>query len=400
MSPDARPEAGTASPRLRFRYGPATVDVAAAPSTLAWLEEFLAPAFEVGPPGAEPAAHEVVVEASDDAFARLSASLAAAPASRVEAWTLDGSFGTLASWRDAEGRTWAADVDYGAFLGVDPLARRVRLVTGRDGVDARLTLMRAVRELATAEALRAGRLPLHASAFRLGGGVVLAAGPKRSGKSSLLVHALDRGGAVVGNDRAFVDVDAARVEARGMPTIVMLRDGTLGLFPRLEEAFEAARFDRGRTLLECAPGVERPEPVRGQGFDRPGITTAQLARLCGAPLDPGGPVDALLFPRLEPSARGLALEPLDGASARAAAARSLLVPSRPTRAASLLAPGPRAVVVDPEVETARLARLVERVPAFACPLGPDAYGHDLRAALAEALSATGARRPPAPRRGT
>jgi hypothetical protein len=196
-----------------------------------------------------------------------------------------------------------------------------------------------------------------------------------------------------------------------MPTIVMLRDGTLELFPGLARAYEAARYDRSRTLAECAPGVPRAAPRAGAGFDRPGISPAQFCRLLGARMAAAAPVRALLFPVVAPDARGLALEALSADAARAVLGRSLLKPGHPTRLSALFAPcatravpapahapahapvhapgrapvGAGPLEVAPALEAERCARLVARVPAFAVRLGPDAYARHLGPVLASAL---------------
>src|SRR5262249_3781045 len=157
----------------------------------------------------------------------------------------------------ASGRTWVRDPHTAVVHAVDAPVHEVLVAARRAGGRSRVALMRAVRELATSALLRAGHLPVHRAAFADRDRAVLSCGPQHSGKTSLLVHALARGSDFLSNDRVFVDLARAPA-ATPMPTIVMLRNGTLSHFPRLRAAFERARFDRARTVRECDPRIERP----------------------------------------------------------------------------------------------------------------------------------------------
>jgi hypothetical protein len=366
--------------RLRLRFDSLVIEVASEDrAAIAWLEEFLAPAFQVIRRDRKAPDHEVVFRISPAEHADLHCRLESASLKGLEGFTLDGSFTRHRGWR-SKGRTWVHAEDHDTFFGVAPRARSVVVVAGSDGGGPRVALMRVVRELATVAMQRLGRLPVHGAAFRHDGRAVLVCGPKRSGKTSLLVHALKCGGAFLSNDRVFVGVDAPP-RALPMPTIVMLREGTLDRFGDLRDAYDRARFDRGRTLAECAPGVARPDPRAGKGFDRPGVSPAQLCRLLGAPMRGAAPVGMLLFPRIDRRATGIALTRLSADAARRALARSLLKPSHPTRLSEVFAPGGRRRVVSPAAEAERVRRLVGAVPAYACRLGPDAFEVDLRAVL-------------------
>jgi hypothetical protein len=245
---------------------------------------------------------------------------------------------------------------------------------------ARVALLRVVRELFTVACHRAGLLPLHAAAFVTGGGAVLVCGAKRAGKTSVLVHALERGARFLSNDRVWIRLGDAP-HALPMPTIVMLRDGTLERFPSLCGAFERERFDRSRTIAECAPDVERPAPRAGAGFDRPGISPAQLCALLGCEASPGAPLRALVFPEIDPEESGLSLARLPQESALPRLQVGLLKPCDPTRLSEIFAGRGGREPVDARVERSRCAELLRRVPAFACRLGPDAYSGDLPAAV-------------------
>jgi hypothetical protein len=361
-----------------------------------WLAEFLAPAFGAGAPHANPAEWRVRLTVSEDRYDELCATLEGAPRDEIEGFGFDGSFSRHRWFSDEQGRTWAHDGRWVLFFGVDASARSVRVIA-RDRTDrARLGLMRVVRELATAALSSRGRLPVHGAAFGMNGSAVLICGPKRAGKTTLLVHALQSGGTFLSNDRVFVDT-AGPPRAQPMPTIVMLREGTLKHHAGLAAAFTEARFDRSLTLAECAPGVPRPEPRGPAGWKLRGISPAQLCRLTGAPMRGRAPVGLLLFPTIDPTVEGLVIEPLDPRTARSLLERSLMKPCHPTRHSPLFAPHLSGAPLDPAVETDRCRRLVEAVPARTCRLGPDAYRGNLLEALrrSEALSGSDAECPSA-----
>jgi len=357
-----------------------------------WLAEFLAPAFDAGAPDAVPADRRVSLTVSAARYAELCATLDRAPRDEIDGLGYDGSFSRHRCFTDEQGRTWAHDERWLLFFGVDASARSVHVIARDRDDHARLGLMRVVRELATAALTSRGRLPVHCAAFELDGRAVLICGPRRAGKSTLLVHALQSGGAFLSNDRVFVDT-AGPPRAQPMPTIVMLRQGTLDHHAGLAAAFKQARFDRSLTLAESAPGVPRPEPRVMTGGKPLGISPAQLCRLTDAPMRGRAPIGLLLFPTIDPAVEGLVIEPLDPRTARSLLERSLMKPCHPTRHSPLFAPHLSGAPLDPGLETARCQRLVGAVPARTCRLGPDAYRGNLLEALrrSEALCGSDAR---------
>jgi hypothetical protein len=321
--------------------------------TLEWLGEFLAPWF-VAADGDAPARVDLRV-----APGALERALADAPPTgeTVQCFTLDRP-GT--PW-ELRGEAGAWDPDRGALLrkrgnGVEILARDER----RAG---RFVLVRTLRELAAIDAARRGALPVHASAVAVDGRVTLFAGGKGSGKSTLLLHALDDPDArFVSNDR----VHATGTSARGMPTIVTLREGSLA--PALRDELASGAWHHASTVAEArahraagttAPGVETRWP--------PGLSARQLCALIGREALAGGPIERIVFPSV---ARGddapgrFELRPLAEAEAAARLGDDGLI------AGGRLAPF---FADDVRIDRDAVASLAARVPCFACRLGPRAY---------------------------
>ena len=217
-----------------FRLGPVIVDVESSNAdVLRWLTAFLVPSVEVIGHGRG----EVVIRftCSTDGYDALERHARARDVRPIPCLALDRRIISRPGWH--EGRvTVLADRDRGCFYRIDQV--RVDVVARVDSRRIRHGLMRIVRETLTTRWLaRGGVLDLHASAFETQGRAVLIAGPKQSGKTTLLCHALSsRQARVMANDRVFVDCTATPPVAHGIPTIVSIRPETSRFFPALQGA--------------------------------------------------------------------------------------------------------------------------------------------------------------------
>jgi energy-coupling factor transporter ATP-binding protein EcfA2 len=242
--------------------------------------------------------------------------------------------------------------------------------------------MRVVRELAMARTVSTGGLLVHAAAVRTaGGGVVVLCGPKGSGKTtlvmSLLVHA--PGAAYVANDRCVVRANGSGTAAtvRGLPTLVSIRSDTLERFPVVR-----ARLD----------GV-RPEAA---SRPRATVTPPEFLELVGRPARaPGGPLLALVFPRVGAGPNRLALRRLGPAEAEARLREGLFRAGRTSPLGDVFVPPgaePAAVAGRVREEADRaVRRLAADVPCFECLLGGGAPpgAAECRALLANVGAAAG-----------
>jgi hypothetical protein len=334
-------------------------------SHLTWLTEFLAPPFE---PCVD-VEHDCRVTLIEDQ-ARHRAMLALGPLDgTLDAFALDTRVVSLPRWRGAETRLF--DPKPQVFYEMTTPPHAVTILSTPANPGGRTALMRVVRELATNRAQRTGQLLLHAAAFAVGDRGVLVAGPKLAGKTTLLVHLLRSGRArYVSNDRVLLDLARTPPRARGVPTIVALRQGTLDLFPALSTALTGARLHHRLTIDEAARLT--------RGGDRlsngpPGLSPAQLCEVLGVARLPECELGAVLFPCVTGERGALAVHRLDEAEAATRLAGALfgLPPGRWVSDVFAIPADPPAPDLAARLATCR--SLAGRAPCFECRLGLGAF---------------------------
>ena len=384
--PDA---AGVDRSRI-LSYDGFTIQVrAGSEGVLTWLEEFMTPSFATGSAAVEA---DVVVSLIVSRSA-LSAWLEEAhPAGRdVECFTMDREHvrwsllqrpegGTFAYGRQEEVALWSQRAGRAG-------GREVTLLAASDDRLTRLALMRTVREMALHHGLGRGQLLLHAAAVSSGADVTLIVGPKRSGKTSLLVHALQHPGtSYLANDRVLVAAEGSHEPpgdsptahaAYGVPTIVRLRDGALDWFPALRAAMGTRiwRFDRSRAEQDAPDNGDATRLGRGERATAPtSLSPGQFLELLGCAGASHGTVARLVFPNIAASSDtpGFALRRLapDEVASRMLGA-GLLASGR---VASYLSESEAHAATDARHRLEDAVRaLASRAPGFACALGPRAY---------------------------
>lgn len=368
-------------------HGRAVLVRAPSHACLDWLQEFLGPGFLLG---ADPPAMSTIVTLRVDPQLVSRWRASARPSGReVEPFTMDGGEDHWPLMCDANGGQRAVEARRGLLLSVDTKGgrRTVDIVCSEDRPEGRVTLMRTLRDLSAAEAVSAGGLLLHAAAVAVGDAVTLFVGEKRTGKSTMLLHALGRPESqYVSNDRVVVDLGAGVPRVVGVPTIVRLREGSLDVIPGLREEVESGAWYYPFTVQETrgfrAAGT-LPQPASTRVLA--GMSPAQLCAVLGIGSRAGGKLERIVFPRVDPGLTGApgysctVLEPEE--AGRRLAAVGLLASGR-------LAPFlSGATTPDRRVLEERAMRLAGAVACHACTVGPEAYQEpavwdELRAALA------------------
>jgi hypothetical protein len=350
-----------------FAYRGLRVDVRSAErADIAWLTEFLRPWFEVGRDVAPHVTVELTVDA--DRHRALAGSHQPPGQGELACFALDTRMATHPFWRKPDGSTTIFDRESQVFYRMSAAGRRIEIVSAWSGGTARVATMRVIREVAMGHAIHAGALVLHAAGVALGDAGVLIAGPKRAGKTTLLVHLLQGEGArFVANDRVLIDLAGPRPWGGGLPSIVGLRPETLTMFPTLARRIRARRYSYVLTLTEARTSARPGFPPRAdRGAD---VTPAQLCDALGVDAVAEVPVAAIVFPRVRRGARGIALEPLSPEAALGRLGASLFGAGVTGRTAEAfdLAPGRGATPGASWSE--RVRELVTRVPCHECGVG-------------------------------
>jgi hypothetical protein len=352
-----------------YSFGPATVDVETDTAGASrWLREFLTPWVETTAFGTG----NVLVRfaCSGAAFDALKQRPASAERP-IPCFALDRQIVTLPGWDDGEALV-LADVNPGCFYRIQD--RRVDIV-GRAGEDfrPRLGLMRVVRELLAARKLGSRRLlDLHAAAFETQRRAVLLAGPKLSGKTTLLCYALASGHArLIANDRVFVEIDREPANVYGLPTIVSVRPDTLRCFPGLRGG-----PDNPSTLFhagEPEPVEEAAAPLRR---DVQSLSPGQLAVRLGSSCVSEAPLACIAFPEITTGVDSWSVEELSAADGLALLKACVYGGRQEDPVRTVFGELAGRALHTSANSAATADDLTRRVRFFRCRLGPHAYERD------------------------
>src|SRR5262249_18955492 len=139
--------------RLTIRVGSAD------PSALWWLEEFLAPWFEVV--ATEPGAYHVTLEIQEEQYRELRRHPPEGRHAEADCFLLDTRVMRHPVWRDRVDDLVIFDQQFEVFYSIRREGHDIRILAESGGPGARVALMRVVRELAMSHSIYAGRLFLH-----------------------------------------------------------------------------------------------------------------------------------------------------------------------------------------------------------------------------------------------
>ena len=279
-------------PRRDFHFAGHALRVEAAEEPLAWLHEFIAPQFAARDTDAPDRTIALIIDARE--HARLVAHGPHPERLTRACFTLDSGILNGRVWNVPGGEV-VLDGEREVFYRRRPgEASVVEVIAARDDADTRVALMRAVRESAMLYATRAGWLMLHAAAVCVGSDAFVIAGPKRAGKTSLLLHALrNEQGAYVANDRVALGAEPSGVRAHGIPTIAIIRKESTVWFAGLDAQLEGARYHfRHRAAEKTAPegALARPAATWPLGPAQLchllGVESRASARRDGRPVSP------------------------------------------------------------------------------------------------------------------
>ena len=218
-------------------------------SDLNWLREFLCPFFELVGEGHYDC--RVALIADDQRFEETLERGPGPDGAEIDCFALDSACVRLPLWNGSGEQALIFDEECQVFYLTGADKTQIEILTRTGNRSARIALMRVVRELAMIHSHMRGGLFIHGAAFSVDGRCVIVAGPKQAGKTTLLMHAMHhRSSKFVANDRVRVVFDERGAVARGMPTIVSIRQDSLEMFPDLCSRLPSCLYNHAFSLSE------------------------------------------------------------------------------------------------------------------------------------------------------
>ena len=344
------------------QYGDFGVRVKSAdPTLLVWLREFLAPSFDFACGGQ--AAWDVTVEHDPVRCASLLSKGSSHEGETVECFTRDGHFLSFPLWEQRGQSRTVRDANCKLFYHVSLARKCVEILCEEANHLMRRAAARVIRELATGHCVRNGDIPIHGAAFARGGIAVLLAGPRRSGKTTQLTAELTHNRAqFIANDRVMLQRSAGGTIARGMPTVITLRGGTVELFPELARLQSDRQYHREFTLDEAQPAA-----IPTDGSMK--LSQAQYGDLVGCTAVASGPLKEILFPVVVDNARRTTTQDVNGDEAARLLYDSLLQSDLPARHASLFSEAD-SDLIDNNRRRLRCHEIVQSIPCYRITVAP------------------------------
>lgn len=331
-----------------------------------WLREFLTPWFDTGFDTAD-----VTVRVMVDAEYYSQLYSRGDGGGHVDAFMMDTKIIQYPLWRVPGERSTFLDITRSVFFQLH--SEGVDLICRDRGPESRLLIMRVVREYAMSAAQETGGRFLHASSISMSGRAMLITGPRSAGKTSLLTYLLSYLPAhFLANDRVWVDRRNGNVRLRGMPTVVSIRDGTLGLFPDLQRSLRASRFNSRLNLAECGrvDGID----IGGRRPGKKGVSPAQFCALMECEPVRDAFAAAIVFPRQTGQPGGMVLRALDKSDTRSYLCQGLFGHIGPGSLSEVFTLDGRSYGVATASNDGELLDMLSAdVPGYVCEMGTDAY---------------------------
>ncbi len=198
-------------------------------SHLIWLEEFLCPQFEVID---QVSSYNCKVQLiTDDNRYNNLLDMRPLKNNRIDAFAFDTRMIRLPTRRLNEDNQSVYHEEEKVFYCVNSDKTQVHIISPKKNKGLRKAAMRVIREFAMNHSHRKGDLIIHGAAFVFGNDGVIVAGPKGSGKTSLLICVLlNTQVRFAANDRVSVIFDAKGPALHGIPTIISIKRQTPGFF--------------------------------------------------------------------------------------------------------------------------------------------------------------------------
>jgi hypothetical protein len=265
------------------------------PSLFPWLDQMLTPWFSRV--SAQVPSFRISVDIRPEEFQsylpKLDGNL-----QTMEFAGMDGHYRLTTIIEQSEKSVILYDSRFESFYFFDYASAVVRVLRSEANPLGRMPIYFLLREYVTSICLLSGLVPFHTSAaFIHGFGALAFAGPKNSGKTSILCSLLlEQSCAYITNDRAFLDYSEGKVTLIGVPTIVNIRRPTAYSFPEVLEKVEAYNIHSHRLT------TEELEELNSLALDSGIKLRFSTAQFCGlfnhAEKRAGCAIEALVFPAI------------------------------------------------------------------------------------------------------
>ena len=305
-------------------------------SDLQWLSESMTPAFSVDA-DVTSAAVRIHVVVDPKRHQRL---LSAGPAEAGELVPFFGFDGHSAEFQrcagvdncvqDSELRLFytLAGAVAGPPDSPNPPAPIIEIIAQQWRASIRVALLRMLRELASQRLPARQCRQMHAAALENDAHGLLICGPRRAGKTSLLLHLLRaRRTRYLANDRALLHLGAADDPwLSGMPTVVSIRERTVRLLPSLDldgMHHWLARMTLAEARALAAPSDLEQRPASPQALS---LSPAHLLDWLAVESADSAPLGGVFFPEVDESIQGIRLARLGSEDIHARLADSMMPP--------------------------------------------------------------------------
>jgi hypothetical protein len=338
---------------------------------LVWLKEFLSPSFRVTK--SETSDCRVNLTSDPLRYEKISARGAHAAGRLADCFALDSKTVRLPLWTSEAEERVIFDQQHRVFYSSKHNGSEILIVAGdHNPWEGRIALMRTVRELAMNYSSARGGIILHGSAILAGRRGIVFAGPKHSGKTTLLIHCLrNRMVKYLSNDRVVMFLGQGRPVLRGMPTIVTIRPSTLEIFPGLGRRLTRTSYYPCLTLSESRKALLGP--IVRDDEERFSLSPAQIHELLGIASSTQVRAWALLFPRITNRAGTIKLRQLPTLDAVRKLRQSLFRAHFSNKASEVFCP-PGSWSHPDQHDLQKVCReVVSKVRCFDCELGRQAY---------------------------
>jgi len=268
-------------------------------SDIVWLTEFLHPHFQHDNEAIADCTVTLVTDRPN--FDQLHCLGPVSGNEQLPCFLLDGRTEHFPQWNFQSGAIAVYEENIDAIYVVTEDGGSIDIVAKRPRYWLRMRVLRIIRELMMAHLRLAGWFIMHAAAGLINGRTFAIAGPKNSGKTSLLVKLIRSLSAQpVTYDRIAVLSTAETVHCRGVPTMISVRPGTMAMNADLFGCLDTDPERSAMTEKELADNTDAA--LADLTKRRMLMNPRQFCRLFDtAPAD-GGVLSSILFPQLDGTA--------------------------------------------------------------------------------------------------